>query len=1806
MSKVTIGSGEPSDAGPAFPNQYAKIVGTATGTTDPQAALGPPDQQKAIVELAGSLVLDMGEGLDRVSDRPGPDLVVFQSDLDGIFVGTYETKDAEYMVEVAEDIDGPYFSLGINDASVDDRRLGDEFDLFTAGITSARFVRITPITEAVAIDAVLANHTHQAGNIRIEHFVSTPCTGCLIKECTPETYPVCFPFFAIQNAPVVGDLTGDGSPEIVVTVQSNPAQHETLVINGITKAEELRVTLPEASDSQAGNSASPAIGDINGDGQAEIVINSEAGTDLLVVKADGTEVFRVPAGNGRFVSPALENVDNDPYPEILWPGGFLQHDGTPGLADNALGINQPVAADLDADGNPELVIAHSEFGYVVALESDGTVLWQTPYRLIHNFRSLGGNSARPVVADLDFDGRPDLIFVGADDAQMNITVLDSLDGSIMWQKVFPRGGKASRPAIADINGDGEPEIVLFPRGASSDQYDYVIALDKNGNELWRSEALDPEGNPPSISAADLDGDGAAEVLWNGSISGFTIFDGKTGNVLYRNPLARSLSAFDYPVIADVDADGHLEVVTGSWDGLYIFGNDNGWGGGRKVWNQSDYRITNVNDDLSIPEVQPESWQLHNTYLFQEALPQDMPEASLTVEHKLGASVTFQPTDITPAPTQVSGQQVIWTQTFPATSGTTFTVAVDTPALQPGETLTISESTTINGTLTFIDGQVVNVSVPVGPVLVHAPHIIGIEPSARTVAAGNAGEFTVSLRNLRDVSETFTLEVLGVDPSSVSLASSVTLAPGEEVSLPLSITTSPTAPDSMIDFVVVAAGGQGTKDSAWARLEVTETTVPLVSGGGVHVELTPTNATVGQNTPTDFRVAVTNTGNQAQTFDLVATLPAGITGEFGSTSLSVAPGLSSSQETTLRLTAAQGTTPGDLNFSVTASATGEGGVAHTAEATLTVSGVGVQVQLLPETAVLSPEQTTLLQMTVTNTGSQQDTFNLSIGGSLGAFACLGSSSPCPEILPVSLAAGGSQVVDVTVSGLNGFLQQRTLVVAQATSATYPQIVATDASVIDIGAFRDVAATFEPTEVTVTSLEPAEYLLRVTNTGNACDERYTLEFSSTPSGVQLTPETTQFLVPPQKTAGIWVTAHPSTAGNFTVRARVIAQTDNPLCPALGAAENTAEALLIVDIAAVCGNGILEAGEACDDGNTQDRDCCSATCQIEPEDTICRPAVYSCDVAETCDGSSPICPSDQAEPDGTICNDNNMCTSGDLCSAGQCIGTPPGECLTILTTSGPCDVNGDGVVDESDNNAVPLKSEEAGNVCQELNALGEFFVTLVTPDEFAEMSAEQLASYDCIVLDTKPKNVTGLGTTWHGVIGIENGEGVFLTNHDVLWHSYYNRVVAPPDLPGDRLGPQTLIRDALNWVCMGTGLVVFNTPPDFVQDAGFTAIDSLPPEWGIIEDAVDPHLNALGTDILSSYEPHPIYGNVSDEQDPPCDSNGQPGLSTVPNSISSFPSEEYFSCPPSFSDHSYHQLFRDYNTSIFAQPEQAFSKVHNGDPFPDTFPSDGALIDGSAISLIREGYWLSLINAPGDPVPVDTAINVSADFHDSGYFDNLTAVWRWGDGESSPGTVVETEPGTWSISDTYTYRSPGVYTVELAVYNGDIAVESSVYQYVVVFDSSGGFVTGGGWIESPPGAFMADQFISGRANFGFISRYKKGTAIPTGETEFKFNAANLGFHSTTYDWLVVSGALAQYKGIGTINGEGEYKFVLTAIDADINNHDAITVDRFRIRIWTEDESGYEDVVYDNGLDADDLDDTATTQIRGGSIVIHKAKGK
>ena len=231
-----------------------------------------------------------------------------------------------------------------------------------------------------------------------------------------------------------------------------------------------------------------------------------------------------------------------------------------------------------------------------------------------------------------------------------------------------------------------------------------------------------------------------------------------------------------------------------------------------------------------------------------------------------------------------------------------------------------------------------------------------------------------------------------------------------------------------------------------------------------------------------------------------------------------------------------------------------------------------------------------------------------------------------------------------------------------------------------------------------------------------------------------------------------------------------------------------------------------------------------------------------------------------------------------------------------------------------------------------------------------------------------------------------------------------------------------------------------------------------------------------------------------------------------------------------------------------------------------------------------------APGALFALGATVALTSTYTDATPLDPYTCTIAWDDGTANS-TSIAVSGGSGTCDAAHSYTAAGVYTISVTVADGGGGSDTETVM-VIVYDPSAGFVTGGGTINSLAGAYPASPTITGKASFGFVSKYVKGKTLPTGNTEFQFQAAGLNFSSTAYEWLVVTGNKAQYRGSGTLNGVAGYTFKLTAWDAPGG-------DKIRMQIW----DSANTVVYDNRLgQPEDIDNPSGVQgLLSGSIVIH-----
>ncbi len=227
------------------------------------------------------------------------------------------------------------------------------------------------------------------------------------------------------------------------------------------------------------------------------------------------------------------------------------------------------------------------------------------------------------------------------------------------------------------------------------------------------------------------------------------------------------------------------------------------------------------------------------------------------------------------------------------------------------------------------------------------------------------------------------------------------------------------------------------------------------------------------------------------------------------------------------------------------------------------------------------------------------------------------------------------------------------------------------------------------------------------------------------------------------------------------------------------------------------------------------------------------------------------------------------------------------------------------------------------------------------------------------------------------------------------------------------------------------------------------------------------------------------------------------------------------------------------------------------------------------------------------VNTPVTATASFSDPGTADTYTAVWDWGDGTTSQSTGTEMSNTTGIVSASHSYASTGVYTVSVKVLDKDNGFGTANYQYVTVYDPSGSFLTASGTFTSPLGAYTQNPFATGEMKFGVNSKYVAGNTTPNGKLKLDFKGGNFSFDSTSYSWLLIWNNVAYLYGSGTINGGGNYNFLLTALDGGSTN----SPDTIRIQITNPSDNS---VVYDNEPGSS-IYNFPTTTVNKGSIKIH-----
>ncbi|MBX7079103.1 MAG: FG-GAP-like repeat-containing protein [Nannocystaceae bacterium] len=454
--------------------------------------------------------------------------------------------------------------------------------------------------------------------------------ACMNDVCTP-TWPHHdiadddFPeWHQVVMTPMVADLDGDCIPEIVF----NSYRNSTFTTDGMLRAlhgddGSTAWTLSDAAY-RTDASGHPAIGDLDGDGAPEIVVPGE-GQQLLAVHGDGTPMW-VSENYGftgvKSGSPSLANLDGMGAPEIVFGRAVFDNAGAIAWqagsgATGSTGGFGPLSciADLDGDTRPEVIAGGTVYTFTgtVGVDFAGSVLW----------------TATPAdgycgIADFDLDGTPEVASVNSG----HVYLFDGETGSTLADYTIPGGGAGGPPNLADFDGDGFPDLGT----AAADHYVVLQWNGADAwTELWLADTKDGSSQRTGSSVFDFDGDGRSEVIYDDEwylriypgvepdCPGGMNCDGvMTDEEILFIDINSSRTRTENPVVADVDGDFKAELVISSNNesaqgdigdaGIEVFEDrlDN-WVATLPIWNQHTYHVTNVLPDATIPTVESDNW-----------------------------------------------------------------------------------------------------------------------------------------------------------------------------------------------------------------------------------------------------------------------------------------------------------------------------------------------------------------------------------------------------------------------------------------------------------------------------------------------------------------------------------------------------------------------------------------------------------------------------------------------------------------------------------------------------------------------------------------------------------------------------------------------------------------------------------------------------------------------------------------------------------------------------------------------------------------------------------------------------------------------------------------------------------------------------------------------------------------------------------------------------------------------------------------------------------------------------------------------
>ena len=342
------------------------------------------------------------------------------------------------------------------------------------------------------------------------------------------------------------DLNGDGKLDLIVTDSAGSAV--SVLLNTTAPGATTPSFATQQTFATGSKETSVTVADINGDGKPDLIVTNE--------------------GNGSVGSGTVSVLLNTTAPGATTASFATQQV----FATDAAPLSV-TAADLNGDGRPDLIVSNGGSDETVSVLFNTTTPGSTTASFAPEQAFAVGEVASSVIAaDLNGDGRPDLIVANRVDNTISVLLNTTAPGattpSFTTQQVFSTGDIPATVTAADVNGDGLPDIIF----SNVNDNTVWVLLNTTTPGAGIATFADPQSfatgtQPSSVTAADVNrdgrpdlvvtntGDNTVSVLLNGTAPGASVASFTTQRTFSvgRQPFAVTA--------ADLNGDGKLDVIT---------------------------------------------------------------------------------------------------------------------------------------------------------------------------------------------------------------------------------------------------------------------------------------------------------------------------------------------------------------------------------------------------------------------------------------------------------------------------------------------------------------------------------------------------------------------------------------------------------------------------------------------------------------------------------------------------------------------------------------------------------------------------------------------------------------------------------------------------------------------------------------------------------------------------------------------------------------------------------------------------------------------------------------------------------------------------------------------------------------------------------------------------------------------------------------------------------------------------------------------------------------------------------------------